>query len=74
MKVGRLACISKSRCDDHFVTLDGMQVSKDIRKIRHFEETILLDYRLFLSQCDETIKGMYEEGSSLHLTVFLCVC
>ncbi len=33
------------------------QVSKDIKRIRHFEETILLDYRLFLTQCDETIKG-----------------
>lgn len=34
-----------------------VQVSKDVKRIRHFEETILLDYRLFLSQCDETIRG-----------------
>lgn len=33
-----------------------IKVSKDIKRIRHFEETILLDYRLFLTQCDETIK------------------
>ncbi len=34
-----------------------MQVSKDVKRIRHFEHTLLLDYQLFLSQCDGTIKG-----------------
>lgn len=32
-------------------------MSKDVRRLRQFEETLLLDYQHFLSQCDETIKG-----------------
>ena len=34
-----------------------MQVSKDIRRLRQFEQTLLMDYQLFLELLDETVKS-----------------
>ena len=53
------------------------QVSKDVRKLRHFEQTLVVEYRLFLSLCDETIKGvadiLYKQVIDFY-AISVCMC
>lgn len=35
----------------------AIQVSKDVRRLRRFEQTLLMDYQLFLTLLDDTVKS-----------------
>ncbi|KAG0170744.1 hypothetical protein DFQ28_003874 [Apophysomyces sp. BC1034] len=54
---------------------EGVQVSKDVKKLREFEKSLLRNYELYLKDLDGLLtKKMTEEDQSMALVAARCLC